>query len=63
MALADLMIAMAEKAGRQYDADRETPPAIDDTLHRAIWRVYLRTRDARVASAIAAQAARRQQQG
>lgn len=56
--LADLMIDLARQAGARYDADRESPPMIDDSFHRAIWRVYLATRDARVGRAMAAQAAR-----
>jgi hypothetical protein len=56
--LADLMIDLARQAGQRYDADRETPPRVDDTFHRAIWRVYLATRDARVNRAIGEQAAR-----
>jgi hypothetical protein len=57
-ALADLTIEIAHKAGAQYDRDRESPPRIDDLLHRCIWRVYLQTRNARIASAMDAQAAR-----
>lgn len=49
------MIDIAQRAGAQYDADRESPPEIDDTLYRAIWRVYLATRDARAAAAMAEQ--------
>jgi len=52
------MIDLARATGAQYDADRETPPRIDDAFHRAIWRVYLATRDARVGRAMAEQAAR-----
>lgn len=57
-ALADLTIELARKLGAKYDADRESPPAIDDAFHRAIWRVYLEARTARTAQALAETAAR-----
>lgn len=57
-ALAELMIDLAKKAGAQYDADRESPPRIDDAFHRAIWRVYLQTRNERIGRAMGAQLAR-----
>lgn len=57
-ALAELTITLAERAGKQYDADRESPPLIDDTLHRAIWKVYLTTRNARTRAALEATEAR-----
>lgn len=53
-----MTVDLARAAGARYDADRETPPRIDDALHRAIWRVYLQARAARVAQAVAAQTAR-----
>lgn len=57
-ALADLTIDLARKLGAQYDADHETPPAIDDAFHRAIWKVYLAARNARTAQALAETEAR-----
>jgi hypothetical protein len=58
VALAEITIDLARKVGAQYDANRETPPVIDDAFHRAIWRVYLATRNARTAQALNDTAAR-----
>jgi hypothetical protein len=57
-ALAELIIDLATRAGKQYDADRESPPRIDDAFHRAIWRVYLQTRNERIARAMGEQLTR-----
>lgn len=56
--LAEMTIELAQRIGAKYDADRETPPAIDDAFHRAIWKVYLATRNARTAQALAQTEAR-----
>jgi len=53
-----MTIDRAERLGKQYDADRESPPQIDDAFTRLTWRVYLQTRNERVAQAMGEQLAR-----
>lgn len=47
--IADFTIDLARRAGAQYDADRESPPRDEDSVFmRAVWIVYLDTRNARI---------------
>lgn len=57
-ALADLTIELATQLGKQCDQNRESPDVDDTAFGRLVWRVYLQTRNERVARAMGEQLAR-----